>query len=275
MKFNAMMKRILTTTLFLSLSFTFVYGVFQLGEGGEPSLSREDSPLFQKQLSDYERNRFNAPAREEEEARVESNQMALIIWSEGASACAASACAGSACIGSACAGSGCAGSGCSASGCGGSGCAGSACGGSGCSGSVCGASGCAGSVCGASGCSGSVCAHCKSGNESQGDTGEQLAQSGRISSFNVDYNGSLAVITWSVSGADVRHYEVYRIQENRKVLVDEGRAYNDRLMRINLRLAPGDYYNQEYYLKITRSDGRVITASSERPAAPIKPSIKG
>jgi hypothetical protein len=87
---------------------------------------------------------------EREEDR--NDQLALIIFSEGFSACIGSACAGSACIGSACAASACGGSACE-----GSGCAGSVCEGSACVGSLCGGSGCAGSACGGSACGASAC----------------------------------------------------------------------------------------------------------------------
>lgn len=251
-----------------------------------------DSELYAQQLADklsefdLRADQIRRPGVDATQAQSrEEAQLALIIFSEGISACAASGCAASACAGSACGGSGCAasgcgGSGCVGSGCAGSACAGSACGGSLCGGSACGASACAGSGCGGSGCIGSGCvgsgcvksgcvgsacvgtgcvgSACQHCSYLQPDEAKRLAAlDGRIIAFNVDHQSAHVDISWIVTGTDVSGYRLYRvgIDGRKRTLVAAGQAEENRLMSVTDASPPSD---ARYEVEVIDITGRVI-----------------
>lgn len=239
-----------------------------------------DSELYAQQLNDKldefqlrsKQTKVDGVDGQEDKAREEA-QLALIIFSEGisgcaASACVASACGGSGCAGSGCGGSGCAGSGCSASACAGSACAGSVCVGSACVGSACGASGCVGSGCGGSGCVSSGCggsgcvgtgcagSACQAGCRSETPYGGKVitASSGRITAFNVHPGSNGMEISWIATGSDVKGYRVYRGGATR-TLIAEGRAQADRVVRVT---DASGHRDARYEVEVYDITGRII-----------------
>lgn len=277
-------------------------GFVWYADGIRASLYREDptaaSPLFESQLEqkirDMERTApgvVNDPADAEPAVRERSRQ-ALIIFSEGASACITSGCAASGCVGSACGASGCAtsacgGSGCAGSGCVGSACAGSGCGGSGCVGSGCGGSGCVSSGCGGSGCvgtgcAGSACQKCSDavaqGEFDDGPEGMRAATHGgfcpmgspggssaRFASLEAVRTPGGTRVRWIVSGVEVDRYRVFLgDRESAPALVQAGEARADRLMEV---LVPGTAEPSTLIVEVTDAAGLPVRAQLEVDAA--------
>lgn len=268
------------------------------------------SPLFQEQLEQkLEEMEALAPgavptAPDLSRAAEEPAQQALIIFSEGVSACIASgcaasacagsgcgasacagsgcggsACAGSACPGSICVGSACAGSGCAGSLCAGSGCGGSGCAGSGCLGSGCAASNCLGSACSGSNCLGSACSGCRGATDEATGEGGALAAAGscpivspgvsaaRFVSLDAEPTGSGVELRWIVSGAEVESYRIYRTAAGGGTpeLLSKGPARSDLLT--SARLAGASLQGATLLLEVTDVAGLPTSVELTPPAA--------
>jgi hypothetical protein len=191
------------------------------------------------------------PAEAEGQRQMAPARQALLWPSEAASACALSGCIGSACVGSECVGSGC-----------------------------------VGSTCIGSECTLSSCSNCNREGTPENNsptapdqTAPQTApnqKSGaycplqnqnplatvRITGFDVARVTAGNEIRFEVSGGDVAGYRVYRNAGAGRgdVLVAEGSASNDRLMRVIDPLPAGR--DVTYTVQTTDTVGRVAEATS-------------
>ena len=80
--------------------------------------------------------------------------------------------------------------------------------------------------------------------------------SGRVVGFDVRKEGDGAKATFIASGAEWSSYELYRIENGYRVLVDSGKAGNDMLHAV---VDPNGTLDTSYYLKLKDSRFRVAS----------------